>query len=230
MAGKHNPKVYVGTYGKYNDGSLKGKWVSLGDFDSYDEFMEYCRKLHSDESDPEFMFQDTEDVPSAFYSESHIAPEFWEFLNDDIDEDVKWAIVEELGDYDSYESKKDDIYVFYDCFDMSDVAAKYVEDAGGIKGLGEDFARRYFDYESYGRDVALEWTPDEDEPESVYEMYGVAEGDDEALGEQLIEDMGWDGVDLDLYFDYDEFGRAMKQEGTFVRFGDYENGGLVEIF
>lgn len=30
-------RVYVGTYGKYNNGSIFGKWVELSDFD----FMEF---------------------------------------------------------------------------------------------------------------------------------------------------------------------------------------------
>lgn len=31
------PSVYVGTYGKYNDGSLCGLWIDLSSFDDYDE-------------------------------------------------------------------------------------------------------------------------------------------------------------------------------------------------
>ena len=32
-----HPKVYVGTYGKYNSGSIEGKWVDLTDFDCKEE-------------------------------------------------------------------------------------------------------------------------------------------------------------------------------------------------
>ena len=53
-------KVYVGTYGKYNAGSIDGAWIDLDKFNSYDEFLAACRKLHHDEHDPEFMIQDTE--------------------------------------------------------------------------------------------------------------------------------------------------------------------------
>lgn len=55
--------IYVGTYAKYNAGSLFGKWFNLSDFADKDEFMEACKELHKDEEDPEFMFQDRETYP-----------------------------------------------------------------------------------------------------------------------------------------------------------------------
>ena len=61
----YTPRVYVGTYKKYNEGSLKGGWVTLTDYPSYDSFMEACFKLHKDERDPELMIQDTDDMPDG---------------------------------------------------------------------------------------------------------------------------------------------------------------------
>ena len=52
--------VYVGTYGKYNNGSLSGAWLDLSDYSDKKEFYEACRKLHKDEEDAEYMFQDWE--------------------------------------------------------------------------------------------------------------------------------------------------------------------------
>ncbi|WP_076446351.1 antirestriction protein ArdA [Chryseobacterium sp. RU37D] len=52
--------IYVGTYAKYNNGSLYGKWLNLSDYSDYDELLTAMYELHSDESDPEFMFQDYE--------------------------------------------------------------------------------------------------------------------------------------------------------------------------
>lgn len=51
------PSVYVGTYGKYNDGSLCGLWIDLSSFNSYDDFIEFCKAIHADEEDPELMAQ-----------------------------------------------------------------------------------------------------------------------------------------------------------------------------
>lgn len=70
-------RVYVGTYRKYNSGSLAGKWLSLADYANRDEFYAACRELHKDEADPEFMFQDWEGVPSWMIGESHIDAEVW---------------------------------------------------------------------------------------------------------------------------------------------------------
>ncbi|VDB02155.1 hypothetical protein BANRA_05489 [Klebsiella pneumoniae] len=72
------PSVYVGTYHKYNCGSIAGAWLDLTDFDSSEEFYERCRELHANEADPEFMFQDWEGIPSGMASECHIN---WDFIN-----------------------------------------------------------------------------------------------------------------------------------------------------
>lgn len=66
------PRICVGTYAKYNDGSIEGKWLDLTDYSSKDEFYEACKELHSDEQDPEFMFQDWENIPAAYVGESWI--------------------------------------------------------------------------------------------------------------------------------------------------------------
>lgn len=81
-------RVYVGTYAKYNAGSLEGAWLDLADYTDKDEFLEDCRELHKDEDDPEFMFQDTEEVPGGLVTESSVSPECWEVLKayDEYDE------------------------------------------------------------------------------------------------------------------------------------------------
>ena len=48
-------RIYVGTYAKYNEGSLRGKWIDLSDCYDQDEFMEVCHELHQDEEEPELM-------------------------------------------------------------------------------------------------------------------------------------------------------------------------------
>ncbi len=52
------PAVYVGTYHKYNCGSIFGKWFDLTEFDRQGGFYEARQALHADEWDAEFMFQD----------------------------------------------------------------------------------------------------------------------------------------------------------------------------
>jgi len=62
--------VYCGTYAKYNNGDLTGKWLKFSDYNDSEEFFNACKELHSDEADPEFMFQDFENLPEKLYSES----------------------------------------------------------------------------------------------------------------------------------------------------------------
>lgn len=72
--------VYCGTYKKYNEGSLDGGWLHLGRYQNAAAFLEACKKLHADESDPEFMYQDSEYLPDEFYLESCIYPEVFEVI------------------------------------------------------------------------------------------------------------------------------------------------------
>lgn len=39
-----NIAIYVGTYGKYNSGSLAGAWLNVNDYESEAEFYEACRE------------------------------------------------------------------------------------------------------------------------------------------------------------------------------------------
>ena len=85
------PAVYVGTYGKYNDGSIDGKWLKLSDYENADAFYKACRELHSDDPDPEFMFQDHENMPCEFGESGDIAEVYklLEIIKDlDLDADV----------------------------------------------------------------------------------------------------------------------------------------------
>ena len=76
-----NAAVYVGTYRKYNEGSIEGKWLHLADYTTKRKFIAACRELHSDEHDPEFMYQDVAAIPESMYSESHISDEVWHIIN-----------------------------------------------------------------------------------------------------------------------------------------------------
>ena len=83
-------RIYVGTYAKYNAGSIEGGWLDLADYSDPAEFMEAARELHDDESDPEIMFQDFEGFPKSWYSESSAPPAIlWEWL--ELDESEREA-------------------------------------------------------------------------------------------------------------------------------------------
>jgi antirestriction protein len=62
-------KIYVGTYNKYNNGNIAGAWLTLSDYDDAQDFLAACYKLHNDESDPELMFQDFDDIHKNYQRE-----------------------------------------------------------------------------------------------------------------------------------------------------------------
>lgn len=78
--------IYVGTYHKYNNGNLDGKWFDLADYDSKEEFLNACYDYHNNESDPELMFQDWEGIPAGMIGESWIDEQYWDLMEYDDDE------------------------------------------------------------------------------------------------------------------------------------------------
>lgn len=59
------PRVYVGTYAKYNSGNLSGAWIDLTSCDNYEAFLRQCAAVHKDEQHPEFMIQDCDNFPDG---------------------------------------------------------------------------------------------------------------------------------------------------------------------
>ena len=147
------PKAYVSTYAKYNAGSLDGKWFDLADYTDKGEFIEACRKLHKDEPDPELMFQDWEDVPSAFISEGYIDESFWDYLdyNDWHDGRAKEAFMH-LEDEWSEAKFQDTFHGEFDSWE--DMAEELLESTGELSEIPERL-RYYFDYAAYARDIRL---------------------------------------------------------------------------
>ena len=148
------PAIYVGTYHKYNCGSLFGKWFDLTDFDDKSDFMEACHDVHSNESDPELMFQDWEGIPEKFASESSVD---WDFIEaykravDDGKDQAFVAWVEYTGecDYDQFEEAW-----CGEAASEEDYAYEFVQEHGLLSELPESL-HIYFDYAEYSRDMFL---------------------------------------------------------------------------
>ncbi|EDC2357981.1 DUF1472 domain-containing protein [Salmonella enterica] len=146
------PAVYVGTYHKYNCGSIFGKWFELTEFDGREDFYEACQALHADEWDAEFMFQDWEGIPSQFVSECSID---WDFIAayKRAEEEgreaafISWAEYTGECDYDAF----DDAYRG-EAESEEDYAQEMVEDHGLLNEVPEPL-RSYFDFEAYARDL-----------------------------------------------------------------------------
>jgi len=80
------PRIYVGTYAKYNAGSIAGAWLDLEDYHTKADFLAAAAALHADEVDPELMYQDFEGFPREYYGESGLADELWDWLALDDDD------------------------------------------------------------------------------------------------------------------------------------------------
>ena len=152
-----NPSIYVGTYGKYNDGSLCGLWIDLTTFDDCEDFVNFCKAIHADEEDPELDAQDRECLPPYLNGDELFFEDKWEQLKDYL----------ELCDrYDA-----DAVNAYISCFDLNSLG-HFEERYQGEYDSEEDFAEylvnelydldrimgnlsSYFDYEQYARDLFM---------------------------------------------------------------------------
>lgn len=152
-------RVYVGTYNKYNNGSFFGKWLDLSDYSDKDEFLEACRELHEDEQDPEFMFQDYENIPEALFSESWLSEKFFELRDavEDMD-DTRQEAFFVWCNHKGHDFEKDDAADLGSSFedeyqgeydDEEDFAYQIVEECYELP----EFAKSYFDYAKFARDL-----------------------------------------------------------------------------
>ncbi|CAH0994218.1 hypothetical protein EMA8858_00327 [Emticicia aquatica] len=161
------PSIYVGTYHKYNCGSIAGRWLNLTEYSSKEEFYEACKELHSDEEDAEFMFQDWENIPDFLISECSLDDDAFEYfeaiagMDDDKIEALEIYRDNILGKH--YQiSVSDLLQQFEDSYqgyyggksDTAEVeyAYEYVEQAGFLNNCPDELSR-YFDYEAYARDL-----------------------------------------------------------------------------
>ena len=132
-----NPAVYCGTYAKYNNGSLYGMWIDLSTFDTYEDFMTFCHRLHADEHDPELMFQDYEHYPSAWYYEGGMSKETFNKIKEfaSLDEEKREAYEAYLSNWD--EGTLEDFEECYEGkYDSPEDFAKFLcEECGYFKNL-----------------------------------------------------------------------------------------------
>ena len=159
------PALYCGTYAKYNDGSIAGKWLKLQDYDDAEAFLQTCRDLHDDEADPEFMFQDFEGFPKILYGESLSLGDlqkiyYWVHLDDDDREllDEYLDVTGSLPDNVDIEDVRDSLFCVLDRSDGSSnetAMGQYMLDNGLLGEIPEAIAS-YLDAEAIGRDWLMD--------------------------------------------------------------------------
>lgn len=152
-------KIYVGTYYKYNCGSIAGAWIDLENL-SQDEFYSKCKELHKEETDPEFMYQDFEcdEIFKGMISECGIDPEFWELKetleNIQIDLEALTAYKNLFGEID-IRNFEDKFFCHIQEYNVNQAFGEYMLEEMGYLEQVPEHLRYYIDAESYGRDLLM---------------------------------------------------------------------------
>lgn len=154
--------IYLTNLGKYNEGELIGEWVELPV--SHEELQKVFERIGINEEYEEYFITDYEcDFYEVGEYESldtlnEIAEQI-EKLGEEESEVVK-ALMSELG-YTLNEAidkvNSGDYRIYSDCDDMTDIAYQVIEECGYLNNVPDNVAR-YFDYESFGRDLGIEGT------------------------------------------------------------------------
>ena len=153
-------KIFLTNIGKYNEGELIGEWVELPA--SQEELKKVFERIGINEEYEEYFITDYE---CDLYEVGEY--ENIDKLNDiaerikELDEEkskVVKALIQKL-DYTLYEAidkvNSGDYMIYNDCENMTDVAYQVVEECGYLENVPDNVAR-YFDYESFGRELEIE--------------------------------------------------------------------------
>ena len=151
-------RIYVGTYAKYNNGTLQGEWVSLSDFYDLDGFLEYCAEIHEDEEEPEYMFQDWENIPDSLIDESNLEENFFELRDEldrlnDTEKEAFWTWAE--GNNIKLTQDAYDLVKSFQSAYIGSYASKeeFAEELVRMENDLSDFALSYFDFSKYADDL-----------------------------------------------------------------------------
>jgi antirestriction protein len=167
MATSRTPRIYVGTYKKYNNLSTEGDYLDLTDYSDRDEFYEACKELHKDEKNPEFHFQDWEDLPKFMITESSLDEGVFEYLEamEAMDDSRAKAfdifVVSVHGSWQGLTKMKqyfENSYQGYYGKGTENAEIRYteqfVDDMGYLKNV-PDVVQRYFDFEAYAKELFM---------------------------------------------------------------------------
>lgn len=156
-------QVHYWALGPYSEGFLIGKWFDLEGLDAVEhqhdlkewveELSEKCLDAGHFDLIEEWIVGDTEGVPSSYVNEHSISREFFDYMSaldaSHHDADVFEAgaacgiPVDEIDD--KYEGQHDS---------DTDLAYSVVEDSGLLDEVSDTISS-YFDYEAFGRDLAI---------------------------------------------------------------------------
>ena len=148
------PRIYVGTFAKYNAGNLDGRWLEMRDFENAEDFYLAARALHSDEVDPELMFSEAENIPARMISESYLSDAFFDWMElSPREREVVEVYCENVYDR---EDRFD--WILENCLGVYDDKADWAEELLLSTDIVPKGLVGYVDYDKYARDA--EWNGD----------------------------------------------------------------------
>lgn len=153
-------KAYVTNLGLYNEGVLCGEWVTFPiDEDEQEKLFD---RIHIDEEHEEYFMTDYDsDIDLYSIYGEYVSIEKLNELAEEIDsldsfeEEIVEALMSNGYSLEQAINQKDDVMVYRDCSDMTDVAEQYAEETGLLNSIPENL-RNYFDFEAFGRDMSFE--------------------------------------------------------------------------
>lgn len=161
-------RIYVGTYKKYNEGSLFGRWIDLNDYSDFKELKDEMFNLHKDEEDPEFMIQDFECSEAikelGLINESYISDEIYNVIeainNCSYDEEIIESYINCNGVYDSIEEIIEKVEEAYSGEFFSDIefVQELLESTGDIPENLPNYI--HIDWERTARDIMFDYSTD----------------------------------------------------------------------
>lgn len=166
-------KAVIGSWGSYtacNEKALGSKWLTLNDFDNWDEIKEELKNENFDLKgiDEELFIQDIEGLPSNCKNWDYTSPAILfrilkdaEVLNNEYKYKTMLAYLEvrDFSDFERLVEEKvdcwdDDIY-FYENQTLLDVAYDLVDEYGYLNQMPENL-RCYFDYQRFADDLEFD--------------------------------------------------------------------------
>ena len=227
-------KAYITNLGKYNEGDLVGEWVEFPiDEDDFDAVLKRIGIGSTDEFgqpyEEWFVTDYDSNIDHGFgeyvsYESLNDFGETVDMINKDgIAKDFRNAMEVCDGSADDimYAIVNGDI-IFYDGISTdSDLGYALIEEIYGDE-IPDSLIEDYFDFDMLGRDLDLEYSPEEGDPETAGEYFcGDPTATHSDIGYAYYDMVGADGIaNKEYYFDYEAYGRDCRYDGfTFTSDG-----------
>ena len=165
------PRIYVADLKAYNEGKLIGEWLDLTDYNDGDEVNDKIIELtegwseeHHNGDETEHAIHDFENIDNSLGSEYMGISDYDMIINSyNVSENtgIPAEVIQNVASqYDIDGSDLEDWVSdnYSGQFDSDeDLGYDYVENMGGVSELGDNTIETYFDYNSFGRDLAYDY-------------------------------------------------------------------------